>query len=237
MMICRNIPLLIAALAILAFGQFGTAAASEIGSVSIVNIGAYGTLPGESTERLYVRDDVFVDERIQTVKKANAQIRFIDDTDLYLGPSSEVLLDSFIFDPNQNTGEFVAELGLGVFRFVTGEMPADSVSVLTPVATIGVRGTDFLVEVTEGGDEATILCIRIEVYDGAVTATPREGGGDGVDLETGQIGAGCDPGATVDVTTAVGGLTPPPTVTGHADVDVGGGSGGGSGGGGGGGGH
>ncbi len=213
----------IAALALLAPLRF--VAADEIGSVRAVHLGAYGTMPGEDRERLYARDDVFVDELIQTTKKARAQIRFLDDTDLHLGPLSEVRLDEFIYDPDQSTGAFVADLGIGVFRFVTGEIPSDAIQVITPVAVIGVRGTDFLVKVIERTENDTVVaCIRIEVYDGTLTARPREGGEE-ISLESGQVGAGCDPGASVAVTTTAG-LSPPDIVSGEGPSgEVGGGGG------------
>ena len=72
----------------------------EIGNVEEVHLALYGTVSGGESERLYINDSVFADELIETVKKSNAQIRFVDNTDLWLGPSNSLILDSFIFDPN-----------------------------------------------------------------------------------------------------------------------------------------
>ncbi|MBT3628081.1 MAG: hypothetical protein HN527_08290, partial [Rhodospirillaceae bacterium] len=117
----------------------------EIGSVEEIRLALYGTVAGGDSERLYENDQVFADELIETVKKSGAQIRFVDDTDLWLGASSQLTLDSFIYDPDRGTGELVAELGIGVFRFVTGNLPSEGYEILTPVAVIGIRGTDFSV--------------------------------------------------------------------------------------------
>ncbi len=57
-------------------------------------------------------------------------------------------------------------LGKGVFRFVSGSMRKSGVSLKTPTATIGIRGTDFVVAV--GNDNST----SIEVFDGEVEVTP-----------------------------------------------------------------
>ncbi|MEE8171815.1 MAG: FecR domain-containing protein, partial [Alphaproteobacteria bacterium] len=121
----------------------------EIGNVEEIRLALYGTVAGGDSERLFKNDNVYADELIETVKKSGAQIRFLDDTDLWLGPSSQLTLDTFIYDPNQGTGEMVAELGVGLFRFVTGNLPNEGFEILTPVATIGIRGTDFSVALAE----------------------------------------------------------------------------------------
>lgn len=104
----------------------------EIGSVSEIRLALYGTVSGGNSERLYKNDHVFADELIETVKKSSAQIRFLNDTDLWLGASSQLTLDSFIYDPDAGTGEMIAELGTGLFRFVTGNMPNEGFEILTP---------------------------------------------------------------------------------------------------------
>jgi hypothetical protein len=144
----------------------------EIGTVEQIRTALYGTLAGSSdAERLFKNDQVFADETIATVRKSSAQIRFIDDTNLWLGESSQVVLDTFVFDPSTGTGQMVAELGVGLFRFVTGNLPNDGVEIITPVATIGVRGTDFSVAVAEDGST------EVTVYAGMVTVSPLAGGG------------------------------------------------------------
>ena len=84
----------------------------------------------------------------------------------------------------------VAELAKGLFRFVSGQMPKQDVEILTPVAVIGIRGTDFSVEVAANG------ATQVTVYSGAVSLAPRGGGspatvnaGESADLDsqTGEV--------------------------------------------------
>ena len=199
---------------------------AEIGNVEEIRVALYGTLAGGDSERLYENDHVYADELIETVKKSGALIRFLDETDLWLGASSQMTLDTFIYDPNQGTGELVAELGVGLFRFVTGNMPNENFRVLTPVATIGIRGTDFSVAVAENG------ATEVSVFSGQVSVSPR-GGGAAQSVNPGETASVAS--ATGSVSVSPSGLTAPPASVsaGHGTTsgNVGGGGSGGGGGG------
>jgi ferric-dicitrate binding protein FerR (iron transport regulator) len=86
---------------------------------------------------------VFVNEHIRTGDSGMAQLQFLDETNLSVGPKSEVVLDRFVYDPNRGKGSVVVQTGRGVFRFVSGSQDPTSYQIKTPVATIGVRGTVF----------------------------------------------------------------------------------------------
>jgi ferric-dicitrate binding protein FerR (iron transport regulator) len=86
---------------------------------------------------------VFANERIRTGDASTAQLQFLDETNLAVGPKSEVVLDRFVYDPNRRKGSVVIQTGRGVFRFVSGSQDPTSYQINTPVATIGVRGTVF----------------------------------------------------------------------------------------------
>ena len=166
--------------------------ADEIGNLKSVTIAAYGALPGEQETRLYVNDDVYTDQRIKTVSKATAEIRFIDDTELYLGPNSELVLDEFIFNPVDTAGEFAVELGEGLFRFVSGEMPSQSYTIDTPVAVIGVRGTNIVFSIGAFG-------LIMQIFDGAALISPK-GGGAAATASTGQTASVASAASDVAVT-------------------------------------
>lgn len=139
---------------------------ASIGSVSGVQPDAFGSPPGQTRRTLAIQTDVFTSERVETQKSAWAQIRFRDNTDFRVGANSVVVLDRFVFDPQKKTGEMAINVTQGVFRFVTGTMNKDGYKIHTPSAVIGVRGTDFLLEVEPGGDT------RVAVIEGMVEITP-----------------------------------------------------------------
>lgn len=86
---------------------------------------------------------IFANERIRTGDASTAQLQFLDQTNLAVGPKSEVVLDRFVYDPDRRKGSVVVQAGRGVFRFVSGSQDPTSYQIKTPVATIGVRGTVF----------------------------------------------------------------------------------------------
>lgn len=74
---------------------------------------------------------------------------FLDETTLTMGPDSSMFLDTFVFDPDANTGEMLLSTTKGAFRFITGSVDPASYLIETPIATMGVRGTIIEWRVTE----------------------------------------------------------------------------------------
>src|SRR5687768_11010342 len=75
-----------------------------------------------------------------------------DDTLLTLGPGSALSLDGYAFDPKTHDGNFLASLSKGMLSVVTGliaRRQPESFVVKTRVSTMGVRGTEFIVEANE----------------------------------------------------------------------------------------
>ena len=88
-------------------------------------------------------------DRIVTGGDGYVGITMRDDTLLTLGPGTTLNLDSYGFDPKTHDGNFLASLTKGVMSVVTGliaKRSPDSFVVRTRVSTMGVRGTEFIVE-------------------------------------------------------------------------------------------
>ena len=161
--------ILVSVIVLAMLAGLGATARAEIGTVRHVAVWAYGTPPQAARAGLYLADAVVADEAVETVDGGALHIRFLDDTELRLGSASRVVLDSFVYDPATSAGEFAIELGEGVFRILTGSLAKESFAISTPVAVIGVRGTDF--DVAVASDGATTVTVR----EGFVTITPRDG--------------------------------------------------------------
>lgn len=87
---------------------------------------------------------------IQTGANSSAGLIFDDDTVVGLGPKSEMSIESFLFDPVKKELSFIARMIQGTFSFITGQiakLAPEKVIFKTPDATLGVRGTKFLVKV------------------------------------------------------------------------------------------
>ncbi len=76
-------------------------------------------------------------------------VTFIDNTTISLGPKSQITLTSYVFEPRSGKFAFVADMTRGTLMFISGlitKLSPDAVSLHTPVGTLGVRGTRFLVD-------------------------------------------------------------------------------------------
>ena len=88
-------------------------------------------------------------ERIETEPNAAAGVVLRDGTSLVVGPSSRLDLKEFHFDSTTRDGGILISLVRGSLRMITGligKTQPDAVRVETPTATIGIRGTDFIVQ-------------------------------------------------------------------------------------------
>lgn len=93
---------------------------------------------------------VMVADQISTGRDGSLGITLKDDTLLSYGPNTTVKFDSFNFDSTTHEGNILLSMIKGSMVFVTGligKKTPQKVSVKVPNATIGIRGTEFVVEV------------------------------------------------------------------------------------------
>lgn len=91
-------------------------------------------------------------DRIVTAADGYVGLTMSDDTLLTLGPGSDLALDTYGFDAKTHEGSFLVSLGKGALSVVTGliaRRSPDSFQVKTRISTMGVRGTEFIVEANE----------------------------------------------------------------------------------------
>jgi hypothetical protein len=127
------------------------ASAAEIGQIKVskgqVTIGREGrTLPGTIGSRLQPGDIV------STGVDGSVGITMDDDSLLSAGPSSVLSLDRYVFDPTTNQGRLDASLNKGTLAVISGRIAKqspDAMTVRTPTAVLGVRGTEFVVSADE----------------------------------------------------------------------------------------
>src|SRR6516162_2964587 len=144
-------------------------------------------------------------ETVRTGDGGKADLVFIDRTNLTVGPTSEVVLDKFVYDPVGNKGKVVVQATRGAFRFATGTQDHSAYQIKTPYGSLGVRGTEFTCEVKPKEQKRSIngCDIKCTVISGSVTANTPEG-----NQQTFQAGQSfCQAGGQF---IASGGAPPPP---------------------------
>ena len=93
---------------------------------------------------------------MDTAVTANGQmqINFVDETRVDITEHSRLLIDEFVYDPANGKGKLGLKASLGTMRYASGQIAKkykQNVKIRTPSATIGVRGTDFVLVVDEVG--------------------------------------------------------------------------------------
>ncbi|HSC65049.1 MAG TPA: FecR family protein [Caldimonas sp.] len=89
---------------------------------------------------------------LRTGADGSVGITMRDNSLLSAGPNSILALERFEFDPTTSDGRFDARLRQGTLAVVSGRIAKKSpqaMTVKTPSAVLGVRGTEFVVSVDE----------------------------------------------------------------------------------------
>ena len=201
----------------------GSAHAAGIATITDVVNDGYRTPPGHEEQTAKRSDELVQNEALRTDEQSSIAVKFVDGSQLSVEAESELVLSDYVFDGSASTG--LLNLNDGLFHFTSNGNNDQGVKLKTPVATIGVRGTEFLVHVD--GSDATI----IDILSGAVEAKPN-GKGKSVTCVGGQsiLVAGADEDALcVDLgsfSTAAGSSGPDRSPEpGHNGQDKGGGGG------------
>ncbi len=102
------------------------------------------TRPDGTTVRLNVGDSVYQGDILETGTDGKVGIIFIDGTVFSLTENGRMTLNNLVFDPGESDSAMNLSVLQGTFVFLSGQIAGDSdegMTVRTPVATLGVRGT------------------------------------------------------------------------------------------------
>ena len=89
-----------------------------------------------------------LNDEIETGSDSSLGITFVDESILSLGPDTVLVVDEYVYDPARSEGSFVSRLSRGTLLYVSGliaKIAPGRSRVDTPVSTIGIRGTRFLI--------------------------------------------------------------------------------------------
>lgn len=150
-----------------------------VGSVTLVIGQSYAINKEGQKRRLHRTDAVFVGDEIKTDSSSHVHIRFIDDGRVSVRPDSRLHIESYRYDkqaPENSAIRFY--LQYGVLRSISGkatEAAHHRYRMNTPIAALGVLGTDYIVRTNS---EVTWAA----VYSGAIALAPIDKGCDSLGL-------------------------------------------------------
>ena len=118
------------------------AARAKVGVASAVIPQARLGDTAQELEIIAVGDRVDQDVLIETGKRGRTQVLFVDGSSMNIGPSSRIVIDEFVFDPSQLSGNLGARIEKGSMRFIGGVLSkrANQVKFDAGAATVGIRG-------------------------------------------------------------------------------------------------
>lgn len=141
----------IVAIAVLALAATGLARAEDIGQIKVskgmVQLERDGERLPAAVGMGIRQSDILI-----TGADGSAGVTFSDNSLLSTGPNSVLVVDKYTFDSTTHAGQFDASLRKGTLAVVSGKMVKQtpgSMRVRTPAAIMGVRGTEFVVQVDE----------------------------------------------------------------------------------------
>jgi hypothetical protein len=122
-------------------------ARAEVGRVQFVHGDVQITNADGARRAMLQREAVYEGDTLISSKSGYAQLRMIDDAVIALRPDTVLRVDTYSYHPDQHDG---SERGFffllkGGFRAITGAIGHNNKQnylVTTPVATVGIRGTD-----------------------------------------------------------------------------------------------
>lgn len=156
-----------AALALLLAG-LPAHAQETIGTAALVrNEVTHG--PAANSAPLEAGQAVVRREIVRTGADSVAKLVFLDQTNLSLGPRATIALDELVYRGEGSRGRVALDLTEGAFRFLSGKLRKESYEIVTPTATIGIRGTEFDVDARR-----TVTTVTLRA--GQIRACSRGGG-------------------------------------------------------------
>ncbi len=151
---------------------------SAIGNVDDVSGSVWSVRVDGTRVELNVGDPVFQGDTLESGPDGSIGIILADETTFSMGEDGLMVLDEMIYDPATQEGSVSISALEGVFSFVSGQvakMDPDAMTIDTPVATIGIRGTQVGLNLN---DEDGMKIILMEEADGFVgeVVVQNEGG-------------------------------------------------------------
>ena len=153
------------------------AAGADVGQVSLLIGEARVVRADGSREALHRGDAIRIGDRVETAANGHVHVRFIDNAAVSVRPESILEIQAYRYDVSQpQLNEIRLKLEQGASRSISGaatDLDKSRFRLNTPIAAIGVRGTDFIVHTDISGVRATVSdgAIVVGALGGACSAS------------------------------------------------------------------
>lgn len=143
------------------------AAVEPIGNVATVT-GIATVIRDKNSYPLKVRDDIYLNDVVQTSSNSSLGITFNDATTFNLSASAKITIDNYVYEDGGKQNSAIFDIGRGTVAFVAAAVAkTGDMKIATPTATLGIRGTTGVVDVPENATANTTNNVNIKLYPDA----------------------------------------------------------------------
>jgi hypothetical protein len=144
-----------------------SAAVEPIGNVATVT-GIATVIRDRNSYPLRVRDDIYLNDVVQTSSNSALGITFNDATTFNLSASAKITIDNYVYEDGGKQNSAIFDIGKGTVAFVAAAVAkTGDMKIATPTATLGIRGTTGVVDVPEGATASAANNVNIKLYPDA----------------------------------------------------------------------
>src|SRR5262245_10095801 len=116
---------------------------------------------------LALKDDIYLNDIVQTSANSSLGITFSDGTTFNLKANSQITIDNFVYEEGGKKNAGIFDVAKGTVAFVASQIAkTGDMQITTPTATLGIRGTSGLVEVPAGA-ATSANNVNIKLYPDA----------------------------------------------------------------------
>ena len=127
---------------------------------------------------LQLGDPVYQGDILETDADGAVGIILADETTFSMAEEGRMVLDEMVYDPGTQEGSVSLSVMQGVFTFVSGQAAKtdpDAMTLHTPVATIGIRGTQVGLDLSDGQNLDIVLMEEADGFVGEVVVMNNAG--------------------------------------------------------------
>ncbi len=135
-----------------------------IGNVAAVT-GIATVIRNKDSVPLKLKDDIFLNDVLQTSANSSLGVTFNDATTFHLSANSRITVDSYVYEDGGQQNGALFDVAKGTVAFVAAAVAkTGDMKISTPTATMGIRGTTGLIEVPEGASATSRNNVAIKLY-------------------------------------------------------------------------
>lgn len=143
------------------------AAVEPIGNVAAVT-GIATVIRDKNSYPLKLRDDIYLNDVVQTSSNSSLGITFNDATTFNLSASAKITIDNYVYEDGGKQNSAIFDIGKGTVAFVAAAVAkTGDMKIATPTATLGIRGTTGVVDVPENATATSTNNVNIKLYPDA----------------------------------------------------------------------